>query len=292
MKFSTVDEARMFWICYGGQKGFEVRKMYTNKRKMGRLDRSCRYVCANEGHRKPDKRDHLTKRQRAETRTNCQVRIGLKVIGDPLEQTSKYSCDQFNRIGILCGHALKVLDLMNIKSLPTQYVLKRWTRETHSGTVQDSQGRDIIENLKLDNMLHYKDIPKFLNLAHQAASHPNCTLLVNKILYMLNKQVEEEIKGVTSPMDQQVHLIAPTNVSPSNEMLSTASLKKKEVETKTSKRKRTWLDKKRKFTKKEVTKMKTVQRCLTRKKKKFKGLCKCIRPRCGFWIINDNQIRD
>jgi hypothetical protein len=22
------------------------------------------------------------------------------------------------------------------------------------------------------------------------------------------------------------------------------------------------------------------------------GVCKCIRPRCGFWIINDNQIRD
>jgi hypothetical protein len=22
------------------------------------------------------------------------------------------------------------------------------------------------------------------------------------------------------------------------------------------------------------------------------NFCKCIRPRCGFWIINDNQIRD
>jgi hypothetical protein len=21
-------------------------------------------------------------------------------------------------------------------------------------------------------------------------------------------------------------------------------------------------------------------------------ICKCIHPRCGFWIINDNQIRD
>jgi hypothetical protein len=30
----NVDEARMFWISYGGQKGFEVRKMYTNKRKL------------------------------------------------------------------------------------------------------------------------------------------------------------------------------------------------------------------------------------------------------------------
>jgi zinc finger SWIM domain-containing protein 3 len=32
-----------------------------------------------------------------------------KVTGDPLEQTSTCSCGQFGRIGILCGHALKVL---------------------------------------------------------------------------------------------------------------------------------------------------------------------------------------
>ena len=45
---------------------------------------------------------------------------------------------------------------MNIKSLPTQYVLKRWTREARSGTIQDSHGRDIIENPRLDEMLRYK----------------------------------------------------------------------------------------------------------------------------------------
>jgi len=79
-----------------------------------------------------------------------------KVIGDPLEKTSTYSCGQFSRIRILCAHALKVLNLMNIKSLPTQYVLKRWTREARSGTIQDSHGRDIIENPRLDEMLRYK----------------------------------------------------------------------------------------------------------------------------------------
>ena len=77
MEFNTVDEAWMFWISYGSQKGFEVRKMYTNKRKLDGKVSSCRYVCANEGHRKPDKRDHLTKCPRDETRTNCQVRMGL-----------------------------------------------------------------------------------------------------------------------------------------------------------------------------------------------------------------------
>ena len=51
----------------------------------------------------------------------------------------------------------------------------------------------------------------------------------------------------TSPMDP---ITAPTNVTPPNKLLSKASLKKKEVETKTSKRKRNWLDKRRKVAKK------------------------------------------
>ena len=67
----------MFWVSYGGQKGFEVRKRYTNKRSSDGMVRSCRYVCANEGHRVKDKRGRLIKCPRAETRTDCQVRMGL-----------------------------------------------------------------------------------------------------------------------------------------------------------------------------------------------------------------------
>jgi hypothetical protein len=74
MEFSNIDEAWMFWISYGGQKGFEVRKRCTNKRKSDGKVRSCRYVCANEGHRKEDKRDHPIKCPRAETRTNTECR--------------------------------------------------------------------------------------------------------------------------------------------------------------------------------------------------------------------------
>ena len=33
MEFSTIEEAGMFWVTFGGQKGFEVRKKYANKRK-------------------------------------------------------------------------------------------------------------------------------------------------------------------------------------------------------------------------------------------------------------------
>jgi zinc finger SWIM domain-containing protein 3 len=77
MEFNNIQDAWMFWVAFGGQNGFEVRRKYANKRQSDGKVRSCRYVCANEGHRVPDKRDHLTKRPTAETRTDYPVRIGL-----------------------------------------------------------------------------------------------------------------------------------------------------------------------------------------------------------------------
>ena len=50
MEFNSTDEVWLFWVNYGGQKGFDVRKRYSNKRNDGKV-RSCRFVCANEDHR-------------------------------------------------------------------------------------------------------------------------------------------------------------------------------------------------------------------------------------------------
>ena len=70
-------------------------------------------------------------------------------------------------------------------------------------------------------MLRYKNMTrKFLNLAHRAASHPRCTLLVNNTLDMLSKQVEEEINGFSSAVDP---VIIPTNVAPPIDLVSTTS---------------------------------------------------------------------
>jgi len=79
MEFRNSDEAWSFWISYGAQKGFEVRKRYTNKGKSDGKVTSCRFVCSNEGYRRHDKRDHLTKRRRAETRTGCEVHMSIKM---------------------------------------------------------------------------------------------------------------------------------------------------------------------------------------------------------------------
>ncbi|CAA0824518.1 Protein FAR1-RELATED SEQUENCE 5 [Striga hermonthica] len=42
------------------------------------------------------------------------------------------SCMKFESVGILCSHALKVLDYKNIKIVPSRYILKRWTRDAQT----------------------------------------------------------------------------------------------------------------------------------------------------------------
>jgi len=38
-------------------------------------------------------------------------------------------CRKFERMGLLCSHALKVFTLQNVDTIPVKYVLKRWTKD-------------------------------------------------------------------------------------------------------------------------------------------------------------------
>lgn len=77
MTFSSVTEAQKFWNYYGGQIGFDVRKRFQNTSKLDGKVTSVGLVCAKEGFRTKDQRDHLIKNPRAETRTGCKVRMGI-----------------------------------------------------------------------------------------------------------------------------------------------------------------------------------------------------------------------
>jgi len=79
LRFRNPDEAWQFWMAYGGSTGFDVRKRYTNISKFDRQVTSCRYVCANEGYRRKEQTDHVTKCFRAETRTDCKARMTLSL---------------------------------------------------------------------------------------------------------------------------------------------------------------------------------------------------------------------
>uniref|UniRef100_A0A8R7UB52 FAR1 domain-containing protein n=1 Tax=Triticum urartu TaxID=4572 RepID=A0A8R7UB52_TRIUA len=75
MRFRNSDEAWEFWVQYGGHIGFDLRKRNTIRSRIDGTITSCRFVCSNEGIRRKNQIDHEPKRIRAETRTNCKVRM-------------------------------------------------------------------------------------------------------------------------------------------------------------------------------------------------------------------------
>ncbi|KAL0450743.1 UNVERIFIED_CONTAM: protein FAR1-RELATED SEQUENCE 5 [Sesamum latifolium] len=73
--------------------------------------------------------------------TVSSVEYKVSTYGQVCEYTVLYSseddsvacsCMKFQFVGILCSHALKVLDYRNIKIVPSQYILKRWTRDARA----------------------------------------------------------------------------------------------------------------------------------------------------------------
>ncbi|KAK2662233.1 hypothetical protein Ddye_000807 [Dipteronia dyeriana] len=65
---------------------------------------------------------------------NCNVRKGS-------DNKLFCSCRMFEKKWVLYGHAIKVLrDIMNIKEIPDQYLLKRWIKRARSECVQNIHG--------------------------------------------------------------------------------------------------------------------------------------------------------
>ncbi|XP_050895686.1 protein FAR1-RELATED SEQUENCE 5-like [Lathyrus oleraceus] len=76
MIFDSIEDAWKFLVDYSEKVEFGLRKQYYHKNKNDIIT-SYKFVC-KEGLRKPDKRDYKTINPGPETRTNCQVRLGIK----------------------------------------------------------------------------------------------------------------------------------------------------------------------------------------------------------------------
>ena len=125
---------------------------------------------------------------------------------------------------------------MNIKYLPSHYILKRWTREARSGSIQDSHGNIILEDPRMEDRLRLKFlIHKFYGIASQAVLSEECSKLVDDALESLSKQVEDKAPNTTCRTE--------AIFEEPDDILQAACLKKKEVEKKKSRRQKSWLEK-------------------------------------------------
>jgi zinc finger SWIM domain-containing protein 3 len=146
---------------------------------------------------------------------------------------------------------------MNIKTLPSHYILKRWTREARNGRVQDKEERNVVANPKLEAQLRTRKLfHKFLNLAYKASDYPDCCLLLEDGLDCLSTQLEDKLNLSTNVLSESCN--DQENVEPNKQQndaenveLNTqqkddflaAQLKKKEVKPKKLRRNKNWFDK-------------------------------------------------
>jgi zinc finger SWIM domain-containing protein 3 len=136
---------------------------------------------------------------------------------------------------------------MNVKLLPEHYILKRWTREARAGVVQDSNGRIVVADPKLDAVHRTNSLShKFYDLGTEISNSEECCTLIENTVDNLSKEVKWLLLNaqVTTPASNNLLNAQVTTPEAQNDSLADARLKKKEVnkQDKGSKRKVSWTE--------------------------------------------------
>jgi zinc finger SWIM domain-containing protein 3 len=110
------------------------------------------------------------------------------IMWNPSNQTLSCSCRKFETFSILCWHALKILDIWDIKLIPNGYILKRWRRD-----VKDDNEKQFLKNdIELDTQLGYADryralCPKYIQLINKACETEKGFNILNAAIAYLKK---------------------------------------------------------------------------------------------------------
>jgi zinc finger SWIM domain-containing protein 3 len=148
-----------------------------------------------------------------------------RVIWNSLEHSVSCSCRKFERCGILCGHALKILDVMNIKVLPKKYILKRWTKDARNEIVQDFNGQEIIIDTNLEFTTRYKSLcPLYVKLISRAAECEEAYKIALENYTELNKKIEDVMRRKSDLCQVDNSQENPLN----EDVISAKGLKKKQ----------------------------------------------------------------
>ncbi|XP_058079325.1 protein FAR1-RELATED SEQUENCE 5-like [Magnolia sinica] len=128
----------------------------------------------------------------------CNDKVGGRLVKfDTSNNTVTCSCKKFEFVGILCSHALKVLDYYNIKVLPSNYILKRWQRDAKVGAVKDHLGFTIQGDPKISLGKRYSYLcRKFVKIASMAAEYEDAFDFADRYSDKFHDELTECIKGI------------------------------------------------------------------------------------------------
>ncbi|XP_012470745.1 protein FAR1-RELATED SEQUENCE 7 isoform X2 [Gossypium raimondii] len=94
------------------------------------------------------------------------------------------SCKKYESMGILCVHILKVLNAKNVFKLPSQYILKRWTKSATDGNVLNHQ-----KSLKVKKLMQ-----KALHVITKSLASEDSYKIVEDSLDIVLGKVENVLK--------------------------------------------------------------------------------------------------
>ena len=109
------------------------------------------------------------------------------------DSTITCSCKKFESEGILCAHALKVLNIRNIFHIPPQYILKRWTKSAKDGVVEgEYNGEEIADNS--ESLCKSKFMHKAVNFITKSVAVKKTRQIAERYLDIALKEVDDELK--------------------------------------------------------------------------------------------------
>ncbi|XP_075665495.1 protein FAR1-RELATED SEQUENCE 1-like [Castanea sativa] len=119
----------------------------------------------------------------------------------------------FEFVGIMCSHILKVLNEMKIKlMIPEQFILKRWTKNAKAGIVLDIHECEVQSDPKLEMRARYRNLcTTYVRFMGKAAESKEASDFLVSLASELDAKVEEYLK-IESPSE----ILTPSSMSCEN----------------------------------------------------------------------------
>ncbi|ESQ47733.1 hypothetical protein EUTSA_v10022007mg, partial [Eutrema salsugineum] len=114
---------------------------------------------------------------------------------DATNQIIHCSCMKYSFAGILCRHTLKVLDKKNVRRIPSNYILNRWSKKAKARIISSYCSEKPNETVNQSIGKRYSHLCRnFRDIASVAAEHIELTLCANEAASQLLKTLEENKK--------------------------------------------------------------------------------------------------
>ncbi|XP_028118903.1 protein FAR-RED ELONGATED HYPOCOTYL 3-like [Camellia sinensis] len=132
------------------------------------------------------------------------------------------TCRLFERCGILCSHAFKGLDMMNIKEIPESYLLKIWAKKSKDGLVQENNwcvAKQVVADLDMN--AHYRMLcPSLIKLGCRAVESKETTCMLLKNSIEMAKKIDDVLSKQASVNEQENDAHAPSCPQKSSEKVA------------------------------------------------------------------------